>query len=109
MAGCAILPAVGLNLAAQGARAVTDRSLLLTPPPGTTSVRIPYELVIGAEVDRSPATGEPRAMIVRSCLGRFDIFTFLHQQAGKVDLDATSAAAARLKERVTAFQVAADN
>jgi len=92
-----------------GKLAITDRSLLLLPPPGTTSVRIPYELVIDVDVHRSSVTGAPRSMIVKSCFGRFDIFTFLQREPNTPDPEATAAAADQLKARVAAFHASADN
>ena len=93
----------------EGTLAISERAALLLPPPGTTSVRIPYELVQNVEVRRSDGTGEPRYMIVNSCFGRFDIVTFSRRQPNNLDPEATMAAAAQLKSRVAAFQTAADN
>jgi hypothetical protein len=94
---------------AEGTLAITDRSVFFVPPPGATSVRIPYELVEGVEVHRSTDTGEPRSMIVRSCFGRFDIVTFRQRQPDILDPGATAAAASRLTARVAAFHATAEN
>jgi hypothetical protein len=92
-----------------GTLALSERSALFLPPPGATSVRIPYELVQKVSVRGSDATGEPPFMIVNSCFGRFDIVKFLQRQPGDLDLEATAVAAARLESRVAAFRIAADN
>ena len=70
-------------------------------------VRIPYELVQGIEVRRDSVNGEARAMIVKSCFGRFDIVSFWQRQPNEPDPDATTAAAAQLEARVAAFRTAA--
>ena len=93
----------------EGTLAISERSALFLPPPGATSVRIPYELVQNVRVHGSDATGEPRFMIVNSCFGRFDIVTFLQRQPDDRDPEATAVAAARLESRVAAFRAAADN
>jgi hypothetical protein len=93
----------------EGTLAITNRSILLLPPPGTTSVRIPYELVQDVEARRSAVTGEPIAVIVRSCSGRFDIIAFARRQPNPPDPEMTVAAAAQLKARVASFHAAADN
>jgi hypothetical protein len=90
-----------------GTLAISERSALLLPPPGMTSVRIPYELVQNVEVRGSDATGEPRLMIVNSCFGRFDIVTFARRPPDDSSPEATTVAAAQLKSRVAAFHVAA--
>jgi hypothetical protein len=92
----------------EGTLAISERAALLLPPRGTTSVRIPYELVQNVDVRRSDG-GEARYMIVNSCFGRFDIVTFSRRQPNNVDPEATTAAAAQLKSRVAAFHTAADN
>jgi hypothetical protein len=91
-----------------GTLAISERAALLLPPPGATSVRIPYELVQKVSVHGSDATGEPRFMIVNSCFGRFDIVTFLQRQPNDRDPEATAVAAARLESRVAAFRAATD-
>jgi len=88
---------------AEGSLAVSDRSVTFVPPPGTTSVRIPFELVQDVEVRSDAGTGQPGSMIVKSCFGRFDVVAF--RRAGKPDSAATAEAAAELKARVAAFQV----
>jgi hypothetical protein len=93
----------------QGTLAISERSALFLPPPGTTSVRIPYELVQNVEVHGSDATDEPRFMIVNSCFGRFDIVTFLRWPPNNLNPEATTAAAAQLKSRVAAFHTAAED
>ncbi len=85
---------------------VSDRSINFVPPPGTPSVRIPYELVQDVEVRGNAIAGEPGSMVVKSCFGRFDIVTF--NQAGKPDSVATTEAAVEIKARVAAFRTAAD-
>ena len=92
-----------------GALAVGQRYVLFVPAPGAVSVRIPYELVEGVELRSGAAAGAPRSMIVRSCQGRFDIVTFDSPRAGQPDPGAAAAAATRLRERVAAFQAAADD
>ena len=93
----------------EGTLAISERAALFLPPPGTTSIRIPYELVQNVEVHRNDGAGEPRYMIVNSCFGRFDIVTFLPQQPDIPDPETAMAAAAQLKARVAAFHTAADN
>ncbi len=93
----------------EGTLAISERSALLMPPPGSTSVRIPYELVQNVEVHRTDGTGEPRYMIVNSCFGRFDIVMFLRRHPDSLDPEATTAAAAQLKSRVAAFHTATNN
>ena len=92
-----------------GTLAISERAALLLPPPGTTSIRIPYELVQNVEVRRDDVTGKPRDMIVNSCFGRFDIVTFPPQQPDIPDPETAMAAAAQLKSRMAAFHTAADN
>jgi hypothetical protein len=82
---------------------------LFLPPPGTTSVRIPYELVQTVEVHQNDGIGKPRYMIVKSCFGRFDIVMFLHHPPSDWDPETTTAAVAELKSRVAAFHTAADD
>ena len=93
----------------EGALAITGRSVLFVPLAGTTSIRVPYELVQDVEFGRNAVTGEPRSMIVRSCYGRFDIVTFRQQQPDNSDSGTTTSAAAQLKARVAAFRATADN
>jgi len=93
----------------EGTLALTGRSVRLLAPAGAASIRIPYELVMDVEIQRSSDTGDPRSMIVKSCFGRFDVFTFVHQQPARVDPEATMAAAAQLKARVAAFRASAGN
>jgi hypothetical protein len=87
--------------------AIGARSVLFVPPPGTTMVRIPYELVQDVEIHRNSATGEPRSVIVRSCFGRFDIVTFPRRQPEEIDPDATVAAATQLEASLAAFRATA--
>ena len=87
---------------AEGSLAVSDRSVTFVPPPGTTSVRIPFDLVQEVDVRNDAGTGQPGSMIVKSCFGRFDIVAF--RRAGKPDSAATAEAAGELKARVAAFQ-----
>jgi len=93
---------------AAGALAVSDRSVRFVALPGAVSVRIPYELVQGVEVGRSADTGAPRALIVRSCFGRFDIVAFGERPRAAPDAATTTAAAAQLEVRLAAFRAAAD-
>ena len=86
----------------EGTLALTERAVVLLPPPGTTSVRIPYELVVEVSVKRNADTGEARSTVVKSCSGRYDIFTFRPRQPNSADPDATTVAA-DLKARVAAF------
>ncbi len=91
----------------EGSLAISERAALFLPPPGSTSVRIPYELVQNVEIRRTNVTGEPIYMIVKSCFGRFDIVTFLAQRPNDRDPEMTMAAATELKSRVAAFRTAA--
>ena len=91
----------------EGALVITERSVSFVPPLGSISVRIPYQLVQDVEVRADAVSGEPRAMIVKSCQGRFDIVTF--PQASKPDPIRTAEAAVALKARVAAFRTAAEH
>ena len=91
----------------EGVLVITERSVSFVPPLGSTSVRIPYQLVQDVEVRTDAVSGEPRAVIVKSCNGRFDIVTF--PQASKLDPAPTAEAAVELKSRVAAFRAAANN
>ena len=88
----------------EGVLAVTDRSVLLVPPSGSEGVRIPYEMVLNVEVQKSPVT----SLIVRSCYGRFDILTLWQKEQRIVDTAATAAAAATIKARLAGFQPSID-
>lgn len=88
----------------EGMLTISDRSLTFVPPPGATSVRIPYELVRDVEVRGDAVTGNPGSLIVRSCHGRFDIVTF--RQGGTADSAMTAEAAVELKTRVAALRTA---
>jgi hypothetical protein len=92
---------------AEGELVVTDRSVTFVPPPGATSVRIPYELVHDVEVRASSSKDAPSSAIVKSCFGRFDIIAF--RPADALDSGTAKDAAVHLKARVTAFRTAADN
>jgi hypothetical protein len=91
----------------EGALVITERSVSFVPPLGTTSLRIPYELVQDVEVQTNAVTGKPGSMIVKSCFGRFDIVTF--PQGSNLDPGPTTEAAVQLKARVAAFRTAAAN
>lgn len=94
---------------AEGALALSERAALFLPPAGTTSVRIPYELVQNVEIHQNDGVGKPRSMIVKSCFGRFDIVMFLRHPPSDWDPETTTAAVAELKSRVAAFHAAANN
>ena len=91
----------------EGVLVITERSVSFVPPLGSTSIRIPYQLVQDVEVRTDAVSGEPRTMIVKSCHGRFDIVAF--PQASKLDAAPTTEAAAELKSRLAAFRAAANN
>ncbi len=59
----------------EGSLNITDRSVSFVPPPWTTSVRIPYELVQDVEVSRSVVAGGPRSMI-----GEILLWALRHRQ-----------------------------
>jgi hypothetical protein len=88
----------------EGVLAVTDRSVLLVPPSGSEGVRIPYEMVLNVEVQKSPVT----SLIVRSCYGRFDILTLWKREPRMLDTAATAEAAATIKGRLAGFQPSID-
>jgi hypothetical protein len=92
----------------EGTLALTERAILMLPPAGTASVRVPYDVVMDVVVQRSAGGGEPRAAVVKSCSGRYDIFTFRQPQSDKPDPETTVAVATELKSRVAAFDRAAD-
>jgi hypothetical protein len=87
--------------------AVTERSVLLLPPPNNARVRIPYDVVLTVEIDRRFA-----AITVKSCTGRFDIFHVTQEVTNKQtnatwrtgDTETAAAAAALIKARVVAFR-----
>jgi hypothetical protein len=58
------------------------------------------------EVDfaRVTATGEVRSLVVKSCVGRYDIVTLVGPPGNAVDRAATSAAAGEIKARIAAFE-----
>ena len=99
----------------EGTLAITERSVLLIPLPGSAGVRIPYELVRNIpderdreiEVHTSSLTGKPRSIIVRSCDGRSDIFTIWEGQRKNLNPEAIASAAAKIKARVAAFRATA--
>lgn len=88
--------------------AIGTRSAFLVPPPGAIRTRIPYELVQDVELRTDASADQPSSLIVRSCNGRFDIVTFWQKLPDRKNPDATVAAAAQLKERVTAFRASAE-
>ncbi|MBK7590014.1 MAG: hypothetical protein IPI27_01385 [Betaproteobacteria bacterium] len=49
----------------RGTLAVTDRSIIMMPPPDLVGVRVPYEIVLEVEID--PVN--PHRLIVSSCFG----------------------------------------
>ena len=98
-----------LRTPTEGTLAISERAALFLPRPGTTSVRIPYELVQNIEVRQSEGAGAARYMIVNSCFGRFDIVTFSQRPPDNPDPEATMAATVQLKSRLASFQVAADD
>jgi hypothetical protein len=89
----------------EGKLAITERSVFFVPPPGATSIRIPYELVQDVEVRASSDAGAPRSMIVKSCFGRFDIVSFARRPPEE---QTATVAASELKARMTAAHAAAD-
>jgi len=99
----------GTRTPAEVALAVTDRSILFVPAPGATMVRIPYELVQGIDVNRDANSGEPRAVVVKSCLGRFDIVIFARRPLAAPDTAMTTAAEAQLTTALAAFRKAQKN
>lgn len=88
----------------EGTLVITDRSILLAPPPGIAGVRIPYEIVVSAGL--SPVN--PHSLIVRTLCRRFDVFAFWQKQTDKFDPEAAAVAATQLKARMAAFQATAD-
>jgi hypothetical protein len=92
----------------EGTLAIADRFVAFVAPPGTISVRIPFELVQGVDIQPVAMTEKPRALVIRSCDGRFDILTF--QSPGRLDSDpdVMAAAAATLQERVAHFRANSD-
>ena len=85
---------------AEGTLAITEQSVLLVPPPGTAGVRIPYEVVLGVELN--PIF--PYSVTVRSCTGRFETFCFWRREPNTIDPESAAAATAQLTTRVAAFQ-----
>jgi len=96
------------RLPVSGKLIVTERSVLLVPPPGTAGVRIPYEGVQNIEVRNISASGMPYTIIVNSACGRYDIFTYVRREGTSgLDPDATTAVAKRLKDSVALLRAAA--
>jgi hypothetical protein len=93
----------------EGTLAVGDGFVAFVAPPGTISVRIPFELVQDVAIQHDAGTGAPRALIVRSCNGRFDIVTFRQSHGADLRPDAISAAAAQIENRVAVFRANAGN
>jgi hypothetical protein len=89
---------------AGGTLVITEQSVLLVPPPGAAGVRIPYQVVQSVELN--PVV--PNSMIVNSCTGRHDVFTFWQRQTNKDDPEAAAAAVAQLKARVAAAHATAE-
>jgi hypothetical protein len=86
--------------------ALTERSILVVPPPGAAGVRIPYEAVL----DVAPSAKSSSVVIVTSVCGRFDIFTFiLKQEQSQRSSEIAKAAITLLKARVAAAQTATRN
>lgn len=83
-----------------GTLVITERSLLLVPPPDRAGLRIPYELVQTVELNPLNAY----SIIVNSCTGQFEIFNVLQGQRDILEPQTAAAAAAQLKDRVAEFQ-----
>ncbi|MBK6337838.1 MAG: hypothetical protein IPG28_14330 [Betaproteobacteria bacterium] len=88
----------------RGTLAVTDRSIIMMPPPDLVGVRVPYEIVLEVEID--PVN--PHRLIVSSCFGRYDIFSFWHEQQDTFDPEAAAAVGARVKVRAVAIRASVD-
>jgi hypothetical protein len=79
---------------------ITTQSVIFRPTSGTAGLRIPYPALLESTLRRSSA-GEPRAVILKSCGGRFDEFAFSDpQHPGKPNAAAASKAATLLKSRI---------
>jgi len=90
--------------ATEGKFALTERSVLLVPLPGTAGLRIAYEVVDAVEL--SPVN--PHSVTVRSCWNRFDNFDVRHGQTNGFDPEAAAAATASIKASVAAAHATAD-
>ena len=88
----------------EGAFALADASVLFVPTSGTPGFRVPYELIVQVDIRENPV----HALLIRSCLGRVDRFTFWRSARQVMDAKATSEAAAALKRRLDAFHRAHD-
>ena len=88
----------------RGTLAVTDQSITMMSPPGSVGVRVPYEVVLQVEI--SPVN--PHWLIVSSCFGRYDIFSFWHEQRDMFDPEAAAAVGARVKVRAVALRASVD-
>jgi hypothetical protein len=87
--------------ATAGTFAVTDKSIVFVPAPGTPGVHLPLVGVLNIELQQNSATGAPRQLTVESCFGRLDRFTFGQtQNARQLDSKATADAAAEIKARI---------
>ncbi len=91
----------------QGTFSITSKSVYFVPWAGATTVRIPYELVDDVEVIPDAGGGTPRAILVKSCSGRFDIVTFLKRPFTPAESTPATMAAVLLKERLTVAHAAA--
>ena len=91
-----------------GTFAVTDKSILYVPAPGTEGLRLPLAGVVNVDVQQNSTTGAPRQLTVESCFGRLDRFVFgQSEQPKRLDSKATANAAAEVKARLDAARTPA--
>ena len=82
-----------------GTLIITTQSVIFRPTSGTAGLRVPYPAMLDSNLRRS--AGEPRAVILKSCGGRFDEFIFSDlQHPGKPNAAAISKVATLLKSRM---------
>jgi hypothetical protein len=58
-----------------GTLVITERAVLFIPSQGTKGVRIPFASIVNTVV-RYNLMGEPRAVVIKTCGRRLDVFTF---------------------------------
>ena len=93
------------RVAIDGRLIITERSVLLIPPPPEAGARVPYEDVESIALRTNPAIGIANAIVIKSQCGRFDIFTFVRREGSRgLDPQTTPDVAAQLKDRVASLQ-----
>lgn len=87
--------------------ALTKRSVTFVADAGSTSVRIPLEVVEDVEVRGDATARVPEVMVVRSCEGRFDIVALPPTRDPSRNAEATAVMAGKIKAAAGLGQAAA--